>query len=72
MHGTVKRFSDSQGYGFLRGEDHNDYFCHHSNINMNGFRTLMTGEAVIFDIEHLPDGRTRAVNVSLAPTGKEA
>jgi len=45
-YGTVKWFNARRGYGFLTGEDGNDYFVHHSNIVMDGFRTLRSGQAV--------------------------
>lgn len=48
--GTVKWFNARRGYGFILGEDGNDYFVHHSDIKMEGFRSLNTGQAVTFQI----------------------
>lgn len=33
MHGTVTRYLTDRGFGFIRGEDGNTYFIHHSNLN---------------------------------------
>ena len=30
MFGRIKWFSESKGYGFITGEDGNDYFVHYS------------------------------------------
>jgi len=62
--GTVKWFNERKGYGFIKQEDGPDVFVHHSNINMNGFRTLKEGDRVTFDIEQGQKGPT-AVNVSV-------
>ena len=35
--GTVKWFSAKKGYGFVTGEDGEDYFAHFSQIKMEGF-----------------------------------
>lgn len=32
MEGTVKWFSERKGYGFVEGEDGEDYFVHHTQI----------------------------------------
>ena len=49
--GTVKWFSARKGYGFLTDEEGVDYFVHFSNILMDGFKTLRTGQAVEFQIK---------------------
>lgn len=38
--GTVKWFSAKKGYGFVTGEDGEDYFAHFSQIKMEGFKML--------------------------------
>lgn len=63
MRGTVKFFDVSKGWGFLTGEDNKDYFVHHSQIQMNGFRKLNTDDIVDFEIGTDKDGREKAVNV---------
>ena len=48
--GTVKWFSDQKGYGFISPEDGGeDLFVHHSNITMEGFRTLSEGQKVEYE-----------------------
>lgn len=64
MQGTVIRFSDIRGYGFIHGEDDCDYFVHQSKINMLGYRSLIPGEKVEFDPVHTDRGN-QAFNVTL-------
>lgn len=48
--GTVKWFNDQKGYGFITPEDgSSDLFVHHSNITMEGFKTLEDGQKVEFE-----------------------
>lgn len=47
--GNVKWFDEKKGYGFIvpdKGGD--DVFVHHSNIQMEGFRTLVDNQKVVF------------------------
>ena len=49
--GTVKWFSDEKGYGFIERENgEGDVFVHHSAIEGEGFKTLMEGQRVEFDV----------------------
>jgi len=54
--GTVKWFSPRKGYGFIirdnvpEGEN-NEIFVHYSSIEMDGFKTLMPGIKVKFEVE---------------------
>ena len=48
--GTVKWFSDQKGYGFIvPDEGGEDLFVHHSNIEMEGFRTLQDNQKVQYE-----------------------
>lgn len=48
--GTVKWFSDRKGYGFIvPQEGGEDLFVHHTNVKMDGFRTLKDGQAVEYE-----------------------
>ncbi len=62
MLGNVKWFNEKKGFGFISGEDGQDYFLHFSKINKEGFKTVAEGEAVSFDIEEGPKG-PQATNV---------
>lgn len=50
MRGTVKRFDDAKGFGFITVDDGDDVFVHYSSIQGKGFRSLTAGAAVEFEI----------------------
>ena len=60
--GKVKWFNESKGYGFITSEEGGDIFVHYSSIQGNGFKTLVEGDSVSFDIEDGPKG-PKAINV---------
>ena len=61
--GTVKWFSDENGFGFIAPEERgNDLFVHHSAIAGGGLKTLAEGTKVEYDEEQGPKG-PRATNV---------
>ena len=62
--GAVKWFNDQKGYGFIAGDDGQDYFVHFSAILMDGRKTLEEGQRVSFDTEQSAKG-TAAINVSI-------
>ncbi len=49
LRGLVKYFNESKGYGFIRDDQGDEFFVHHSAIRADGFRTLNEGEVVEFD-----------------------
>lgn len=49
--GTVKWFSSEKGYGFISEEGGPDVFVHYSAIEGQGYRNLVEGEAVEFEVE---------------------
>ena len=49
--GTVKWFSNEKGYGFIAREGAEDVFVHHSQVNMEGYRSLNEGQKVEFEVE---------------------
>lgn len=62
MKGTVKWFNDSKGYGFIRMDDGDEVFVHHTAIEMEGYRTLNEGDVVEFEVRQGPKG-LQAANV---------
>jgi cold shock protein len=48
--GTVKFFNAEKGYGFISREGAKDVFVHHSQIQMDGYRSLEEGQTVEFEI----------------------
>ena len=60
--GTVKWFNDAKGFGFIEQESGPDVFVHFSAIQQEGFKSLMEGDKVEFEIEEGPKG-PQAANV---------
>lgn len=55
--GTVKWFNDAKGFGFITQDDGGeDVFCHHTAIQMEGFKTLQEGQKVEFEVTRGPKG----------------
>lgn len=49
--GTVKWFNNAKGFGFILPEGGGeDLFAHYSSIEMDGYKTLKAGQAVVFEI----------------------
>lgn len=48
MRGNVKRFNQFKGFGFIYGDDGNDYFFHYSQLMMDGYKTIRANESVEF------------------------
>ncbi len=48
--GTVKWFNESKGYGFIEQESGPDVFAHFSAIQGSGFKTLIEGQKVEFNV----------------------
>ena len=54
--GTVQRFIDAKGFGFITQDEGPDVFVHFSTIQGDGFKSLAEGERVTFDVEDGPKG----------------
>lgn len=65
--GTVKWFNADKGFGFISDDEGGeDVFVHHSQINVEGYRTLQENQKVTFEVEQddRDSSRLRAVNVT--------
>lgn len=65
MRGSVVSFDNGKGYGFIsRADGSGDIFCHHTEIDMPGFRTLTKGQDVDFEVGKSDiNGKDMAVNI---------
>lgn len=62
MQGKVKWFNDKKGFGFIAQEGGRDVFVHFSNVKGDGYKSLVEGQEVEFEIVDGPKG-PQAVNV---------
>ena len=60
--GKVKWFNETKGFGFITSDDGTDAFVHHQDIVGEGFKKLVEGERVTFEMTQGPKG-PKAVNV---------
>jgi CspA family cold shock protein len=60
--GTVKWFNEKKGYGFIQQDEGGDLFVHYTAVIGTGFKTLMEGQRVQFEIENTDKG-PKAKNV---------
>lgn len=64
--GTVKWFNAEKGYGFISNDNGGNYvFVHFSAIVGDGYKTLVEGQKVTYDVEADPkdESKSRATNV---------
>ena len=62
MKGKVKWFNAEKGFGFITVEDGNDVFVHYSSIQQDGYKALVEGDDVEFDLKDSDRG-SQATNV---------
>lgn len=48
--GTVRWFNNAKGFGFLGQDNGPDVFVHFSAIEMDGYKTLKEGDAVVYEV----------------------
>jgi CspA family cold shock protein len=65
QNGTIKRLVSDKGFGFILGEDGQEYFFHQSAYAQGSFSDLREGQAVTFTKGQGPKG-PRAESVRLA------
>jgi len=68
MEGTVKFFNRKKGFGFVHGDDGNDYFVHFTALPRGLF--LRDNDKVSFDTEESDRG-LKATNVNILEKGSE-
>ncbi|HNQ78421.1 MAG TPA: cold shock domain-containing protein [Acidobacteriota bacterium] len=54
--GTVKWFDEKKGYGYITEDGGKDVFVHYSAIQSEGFKKLVEGERVNFEVKDTPKG----------------
>ena len=54
--GNVKWFNETKGFGFIRRNSGPDVFVHQTAIQAEGFRTLVEGDDVEFEVVEGPKG----------------
>jgi CspA family cold shock protein len=48
--GKVKWFNEAKGFGFIERKDGSEFFVHWTAIQGEGYKTLLPGQEVEFDI----------------------
>ena len=61
--GKVKWFNNAKGYGFIEQPGEQDFFVLYSAISGDGYKTLIQGQEVEFEVINGPKG-PQAENVN--------
>ena len=56
MTGRVKWFNNDKGFGFIEYKDGEDIFVHYSAILSDGYKTLVEGQEVQFELVRTDKG----------------
>jgi len=66
--GTVKWFNERKGFGFIQLSNRgNDVFVHITAVEKAGWRTLIEGQKISFDLQRDPKkGKSSATNLKEA------
>ena len=66
MNGTISKLISAKGFGFIRGEDGQEFFMHRSAVRDGSvFEQLREGQTVVFDAGRGDKG-LRAENVRVS------
>lgn len=71
IYGDVKWFREDKGYGFIKGQDGYDYFCHYSDFpdgHTHGLG-IDIGTRVCFERVIQENGKRRAAKIQLVTEG---
>jgi len=63
--GRVKWFDEKKGFGFIEREEGNDVFVHFKAITGSGFKTLVEGREVHFEVEQGQKGPQASIFVGV-------
>ena len=69
--GTVKWFSPSKGFGFIEQDFGDDLFVHQSEIRQSGFRYLILGDRVEYEVGFGKKGPIALKVVRIRPADPE-
>lgn len=56
MKGKVKWFNNDKGFGFIEYTDMEDIFVHYSSIRSEGYKSLVEGQYVEFELVRTDKG----------------
>ena len=68
MRGKVKWFNNEKGFGFIEYSDQEDIFVHYSAILSEGYKTLVEGQYVEFELVRTDKGLQAKNVVEIKPT----
>ena len=56
LNGKVKWFNNEKGFGFIESGELEDIFVHYSSIRSNGYKSLVEGQYVEFELVRTDKG----------------
>ncbi len=65
MTATVKWFNDRKGFGFAETPDGKSVFCHYSDVEATGYKSLKEDDVIVFDLYEDTPGFYKARNIKL-------
>lgn len=68
VRGKVKWFNNEKGFGFIEYNDEEDIFVHYSSILTPGYKTLVEGQYVEFELVRTDKGLQAKNVVEIKPT----
>ena len=54
--GVADKYSEDKGFGFIKQKNGSEVLVYRSSIDNPGYRTLLPGEHVVFEIEKTAKG----------------